>query len=88
MGKKYAKKQGKSNNIKRGGPCLAKTKKNNAGIIYVATKRIERGGKQTMQDLKMVLKHHGLSVCTKREQATTAVQGGSKNHNHALVILL
>ena len=58
--------------------CLAKTKRNNAKIIHVITKRIGRGGNETMENLDLVRKRHGSSVCTKRGQATSAVEDGSK----------
>ena len=75
---KYAKGQGKSNNNKKGGNDSRKTKRNDAGTIHVVTYRIRRGGNDTIENLDMVRKRHGSSECTKRGQATSAVEGGSK----------
>ena len=50
---KYAKGQEKSNNMKKRRSCLAKSKMNNAGGIYVVTKRIGRGENETMENLNM-----------------------------------
>ena len=77
---KYAKGQGKSNsNNKRGGNASGKTKRDNAGSIYVVANLIRRGEIETMENHDMVRKRHGSSVCTKRGQATSAVEGGSKS---------
>ena len=52
--------------------------RDNAGSIHFVTKRIGRGGNETMENLDMVRRGHGSSVCTKLGQATSAVEGGSK----------
>ena len=76
---KYAKGQGTSNsNNKKGGNASRKTKINNAGSIYVVTNRTRRGGNETMENLDVGRKRHVSSVCTKRRQATSAVEGGRK----------
>ena len=46
--------------------------------IYVVANRIRRGEIETMENHDMVRKRHGSSVCTKRGQAASAVEGGSK----------
>ena len=74
---KYAKGQVESNN-KKGRNASRKMKRNNAESIHVATNRIRRGGNETMKNLDMVRKRHASSVCTKRGQATSAVEGGCK----------
>ena len=57
-------------------PCENKEKQR--GSIYVVTKRIGRGGNEKMEYANMVRERHGSSVCTKRGQATSAIEGGSK----------
>ena len=74
----YAKGQGTSNSNKKGGNASRKTKRNKAGGIHVVTNRTRRGGNDTLGNLDMVRKRHGSSVCTKRGQAASAVEGGSK----------
>ena len=63
---------------KKRGNASRKTKRNNAGSIYVAANRIRRDEVETMENLDMVRKRQVSSVCTKRGQATSAVEGGSK----------
>ena len=75
---KYAKGQGKFNTNKIKGNSPRKTKRNNAESIHVVTNRKRRGGKGTMGNLDMVRIPHGPSVCTKRGQATSSVEAGSK----------
>ena len=40
---------------------------------------LSRGETEMMENHDMVRKRHGSSVCTKRGQATSAVEGGSKS---------